>query len=69
MRFTRGKTLRDAYNNGTSSIKTKYLWFPVTIDGETRWLEEATIEYRVKKEKGVIFDDYYYWFPWYFVNK
>lgn len=28
---------------GDEKTETKFLWFPVTIDYETRWLEKATI--------------------------
>lgn len=59
MRFTRKKKLIDAYFNGDTKDIHKFLWFPVTIDGETRWLEDAHIKYKVKQERG-LFDKYYY---------
>jgi hypothetical protein len=68
MRFTKEKELRDAYFNNTTKRKTKYLWYPITIDGETRWLETATIDYTVKKLVGG-FDVYFSWEPYCFINK
>ena len=49
--------------------RTKFLWFPVSINGETRWLERATIEY----ESYQFFDttsgyDGIAWRPLRFVN-
>ena len=32
--------------DGDTRIITKFLWFPVTIEGETRWLEMANIKQR-----------------------
>jgi hypothetical protein len=29
---------------GDTKIKTKFLWFPLTINNEKRWLEKATYE-------------------------
>ena len=68
MRFTKEKKLIDAYFNNTKELKQKFLWFPLTIDGETRWLEEATILYRVKREDTLFFGKHYYWHPWEFVD-
>lgn len=68
MRFTKEKVLRDAYFNNTMKRKTKFLWLPVTIDGETRWLETATIDYKVGRLVGV-FDVYFSWEPYCFINK
>jgi len=59
MRFINEKVLRDAYFNNTMKRKTKFLWLPVTIDGETRWLETAIIDYKVFKKVGV-FDVYFF---------
>ena len=69
MRFTKEKELINAYFNNTKMYKIKYLWWPLTIGGETRWLETATIEYMVKKEDTVFFSECYYWAPWEFINK
>ncbi len=30
---------------GDIKVKTKFLWFPVCINKERRWLERATIKY------------------------
>ena len=46
MRFTKEKEMKDGYWNNIRKNKTKFLWLPVTIDGETRWLEIAIIEYK-----------------------
>jgi len=69
MRFTKKKDLMDAYYDSTRMVKTKFLWWPLTIRGETRWLETATIEYHVEKDEYMFFGDDYYWSPWQFVNK
>jgi hypothetical protein len=68
MRFTKEKELRDAYYKDTIKRKTKFLWYPITIDGETRWLETATIDYTVKRNWAV-FDVYFSWEPYCFINK
>ena len=69
MRFTKKKDLMDAYYDSTRMVKTKFLWWPVTCRGETRWLETATIEYYVEKDEYMFFGDDYYWAPLQFVNK
>lgn len=68
MRFTKEKELIEAYFNFTKKQKTKFLWLPVTIYGETRWLETATIGYKVKKN-DTLFGIEYSWEPWEFINK
>ena len=68
MRFTKEKELIEAYLNSTRKQKTRFLWLPVTIDGETRWLETATIEYKVKKSDTLCGIEYS-WKPWQFINK
>lgn len=35
--------------SGDEKIKRKFALFPITIDGETRWLEWVTIKYRFSK--------------------
>ena len=69
MRFTKEKKLREDYFNNTLKQKTKFLWLPLTIDGETRWLETATIEYKVFRDIDGVFSILYYWEPWNFKNK
>jgi len=68
MRFTKEKELIKAYFNFTKKQKTKFLWLPVTIDGETRWLETATIEYKVKQGENIYCNNKYCWTPWRFIN-
>lgn len=36
--------------DGEIFTQTKFLWFPLRIGDETRWLERATIEYRVDRD-------------------
>jgi hypothetical protein len=69
MRFTKEKELREDYFNSTRKTKTKFLWLPITIDGETRWLETATIEYRVTYEDGLLSGRNYYWAPFNFIDE
>lgn len=70
MRFTRKKQLVEDYWDDTERIKTKFLWWPMTINNETRWLETAEVMYKVKKENTIILPDtYYYWAPMKFINK
>jgi hypothetical protein len=68
MRFTKKKEMIDAYWSSKSKIKTKFLWLPITINGETRWLEKATIEYRVDWERDLVDDKYYFWKPINFID-
>ena len=69
MRFTKEKKIKEAYSNRTRKTKTKFLWWPVTIGGETRWFETATIEYRVSFNFGLFVDRYYYWEPFSFIEE
>lgn len=69
MRFTKEKQLRDDYIKSTRKTKTKFLWLPITIHGETRWLETATIEYRVNYGYDVLVEKYYYWEPFNFIDE
>jgi hypothetical protein len=69
MRFTKEKQLRENYIKSTRKTKTKFLWIPLTIHGETRWLETATIEYRVNCEDGLLSGKNYYWKPFNFIDK
>jgi len=61
MRFTKEKEMRKLYWNHAEKIKTKFLWFPVDIDGEIRWLERATIKYRVRSHPFFFGNEYYSW--------
>lgn len=70
MRFTKEKRLREAYYNNSTKYVQKFLWWPMTIDGETRWLETADILYRVQYDRtSKLGLDYYYWEPQQFINK
>jgi hypothetical protein len=69
MRFTQQKKLKDNYIKGVTKVDVVFLWRPVTIDGETRWLELATIEYKVDYEDTVFFGRVYKWIPWNFLNE
>ena len=69
MRFTGEKELMKDYSNRTRKQKTKFLWWPITIDGETRWLETDKILYKVKKGEDIFCNAYYYWVPVVFINK
>ena len=68
MRFTKEKEMIDAYWDNKRKYKTKFLWWPITIDGETRWLETATIEYRVGCDWDFVNNKYYYWAPLNFID-
>ena len=68
MRFTKEKEMIDAYWNNKRKIKTKFLWWPITIDGETRWLETATIKYAVGYDWDFVNNKYYYWAPLNFID-
>ena len=50
---------------GSAKTKAKFLWFPITILGETRWLERVIIEYQYLSY-GI---DDVRWYPTKFVNK
>jgi hypothetical protein len=69
MRFTKENKLYMMYVNGKRKQETKFLWLPVTINYETRWLETATIEYKVDYEYTVFGSKSYFWKPWVFINK
>lgn len=69
MRFTKQAQLRKHYYNNTKKTETKFLWWPMKIDGETRWLETTTIEYRVDYEYNLFYEKHYYWKPFRFIDK
>jgi hypothetical protein len=69
MIFTKKKEMIEAYWSSKRKIKDKFLWFPVTINGETRWLEKATIEYRVDCERDLVDNKYYFWKPINFIEE
>lgn len=70
MRFTKKKEMIEDYVNDHRKIVTKFLFFPLELQGETRWLEVAEIEYRVVRRTEFIMDlTYYKWKPFKFLNK
>ena len=69
MRFTKEKELMQAYWDDTKRIKTKFLWWPMTIDGETRWLETTEVMYKVRSGEDIFCNRYYYWSPMKFMNE
>lgn len=69
MRFTKNKKLKIAYTESFTKYKQKFLWFPLTINGETRWLEKAHIAYRVNWKYDLFCNKYYYWEALEFLNK
>jgi len=69
MRFAQQKKLKDNYIKGVTKVDVVFLWWPVTIDGETRWLELATIEYKIDYKDTVFFGRVYKWIPWNFLNE
>ena len=50
--------LRRAYQTNQYKIVRKFLFLPLYVNGETRWLEYATIEYKVDYSS---MDAKYYW--------
>jgi hypothetical protein len=68
MRFTKRKQMKEGYWKGFRKTKTKFLWWPITIDDETRWLETATIEYVIEYDYDLFNDKYYYWKPFKFID-
>ncbi len=56
MRWTKKKTP----TIGTKRIKIRFLWFPVKIGDESRWLETATVqeEWRKNNTTDVVFEDW-----------
>ena len=70
MRFTKEKKLYSAFVNNDKKRVTKFLWWPITVyNHETRWLERATIEYRVASEDILFLGVTYYWKPVRFIDK
>jgi len=70
MRFTEQKELSHNYRKRIKKQETKFLWFPLTANYETRWLERATIEYEVYCTSPLLSHSReYYWKPVKFLNK
>jgi hypothetical protein len=68
MRFTKEKEMINNYWTNKTKLKRKFLWLPINIDGETRWLETATIEYRVDYKEDLFCNRYYFWKPINFID-
>ena len=57
MRF--GEIFKDGML-GNTRIITKFLWLPIEINFQTRWLETAKIK-QLCKSSGINTEDGYYW--------
>ena len=69
MRFTKQKSLREHYLLDTKIEKTKFLWLPITIGSETRWLEKTTMIYEVRSLGDFLRGYYFQWTAVKFINK
>jgi len=54
---------------GDQYITTKFLWLPVTIENERRWLERATIKYVWTDTMDPTTGGHLYWRADEFLNK
>ena len=48
-------------NVGDVKIVNRFLWFPITIGNERRWLERSTIQYEYYEVKDPTSGSYKYW--------
>lgn len=59
-------------NVGDTKTIRKFLWFPLTIHGETRWLEFASVAYTYTCERYLdsdfVWKYYWLWTPANFVD-
>ena len=39
---------------GRTFLTNKFLWFPVTIHGETRWLEKVKVRWKIIYVRGFL---------------
>lgn len=46
----------------------KFLWLPVEINGEFRWLQKAKIRWRVDIKRDFVGDTYFSWSAIEFIN-
>ncbi len=70
MKFTKQKKIRECYlKDIRKPVTGKFLWLPLTIDGETRWLERANILYAAEPRTTLFGSRYYTWKAWEFLNK
>ena len=61
---TYDEEMKKKYDNRETREVTKYLLFPKSIDGETRWLETATIFQCVAKRPDYLGKDDDYVYVW-----
>jgi hypothetical protein len=73
MRFTskqsRMRNIYYSFNSHRGFTTNNFLWLPITIDGETRWLEKTKILWRISQSshQSFISGKYsFYWRPWRF---
>lgn len=52
--------LSEKFRTDYEETITKYLWLPLRINGEWRWLEECTVE-RMPWIRETIFGNRYFW--------
>lgn len=59
--------------DGDIKVKKKFVIIPITINGETRWLEWVTVKYRYHERIAVWTNGEYYvetgWFPEEFIDE
>lgn len=48
-------------------ITHKFLWWPVEINGETRWLEKTKIRWKIRFVRST-FRNYHEWDAWAFID-
>jgi hypothetical protein len=68
MRFTKKRDLFISYMKDERKIIQKFLWLPLTIGNETRWLETAELEYRVVRFDDFMMNTKYKWEAVKFLN-
>jgi len=59
--------VKKVHADGERKTVREFLWVPVRIGLETRWLERATIEYRYFRGNDLF--DYSAWEPVKFINE
>ena len=56
----RQRRLKYLFNSGYEEEVTRFLWWPVQIDGQWRWLERARVK-RMVWRKSTTLRTVYYW--------
>jgi hypothetical protein len=46
----------------------KFLWFPMELNGEVRWLCKAKIQWKIQSDKDLFNKTYYFWEAYNFKN-